>query len=94
MHRQQIKPGEYGYGRMPYSEACIHLRVAGKAMSFRLTTGSYPSVQLYDDGREYSFPITRGEAGVFDDGQGGFYYYKVEEGIESCVTESQQTVGD
>lgn len=47
---------------LPYSEVCMHMRVAGKEMDVALlSTGM---CQLFDaDGRPFSMPITRGEAG-------------------------------
>lgn len=72
---KRIKPGEFGYAKMPYSEVCMHMRVSGKPMKFLLKDQEYPSVQLYDEeGREYSSPITRGEGGVFEDKEGYYYY--------------------
>jgi hypothetical protein len=47
--------------RLPYSEVCVHMHVAGKVM-FGELDGCM--VQLIDDdGRPFSFPITKGEAG-------------------------------
>lgn len=47
---------------LPYSEVCLHMRVAGRRM---LVGPAGPRMaQLYDDdGKPFSFPITRGEAG-------------------------------
>jgi len=58
-----------------YSECACHIRAAGKVFAFRLTEGRYPMVQLLrPDGGPYSAPITTGEAGVYNDTD-GFYYY-------------------
>lgn len=47
---------------LPFSEVCMHMKVAGKLMYGELV-GEW-MVQLYDEvGRKFSFPITRGEAG-------------------------------
>jgi hypothetical protein len=53
---------------MPFSEVCMHMRIAGKPMWAapcpveRDPRGQM--AQLYDlEGRKFSFPITRGEAG-------------------------------
>lgn len=87
----RIKPGEEGKAVMPYSEVCMHLRVAGKMMRFRLIPNSRdpkyaPSVQLLNpDGSNYSFPIGQGEGGVYydhdcwnegEDREYRYYYYK------------------
>lgn len=52
---------------MPYSEVCIHMRIAGKRMLVEpLPRGMAQVFTL--DGEPFSFPITRGEAGVpYDD---------------------------
>lgn len=47
---------------LPYSEVCMHMKVAGQVMLGELRENDM--VQLYElNGREFSFPITRGEAG-------------------------------
>jgi hypothetical protein len=58
---------------MPYSEVCMHMRIAGKKMACALV-GSRPMVQLFDlqTGSPFSAPILTGEAGVFEDSDG--YY--------------------
>lgn len=87
----RIKPGEEGQSIMPYSEVCMHLRVAGKMMRFRLIENARdaryaPSVQLLNpDGTELSFPIGAGEGGVYydydrweegEDREYKWYYYR------------------
>lgn len=48
---------------MPYSEVCMHMRIAGKTMW--VADAGQRMAQLYDPetGRPFSFPITHGEAG-------------------------------
>lgn len=47
----------------PYSEVCMHMRVAGKPMW--VSPVGAPMAQLYDlEGVKFSFPICRGEAGL------------------------------
>lgn len=47
----------------PYSEVCMHLRVAGTPVLVEPRPDGM--AQLYDtDGRSISFPITRTEAGL------------------------------
>lgn len=72
--------GDSGAKHMPYSEVCIHMRIAGKIMGFKIV--SKTSVQLFDsEGKVFSFPIGTGEAGFFNGIDGSFYYYlpKLEE---------------
>jgi hypothetical protein len=48
---------------LPYSEVCVHMRVAGTKM-WAEPIGT-AMAQLYGlDGRRFSFPITCGEAGL------------------------------
>jgi hypothetical protein len=67
-----IAPGEIGTAEMPWSEVCMHLRVAGKVMRFEFLG---TAVQLLDeDGKPFSFPITAGEAGIHQHPDGTYYY--------------------
>lgn len=53
---------------LPYSEVCMHLRVAGLPRSVEvLATGAQI---LNEDGTPYSFPVTHGEAGIYRDAKG------------------------
>lgn len=73
-NRKPVIPGERYQGEMPHSEVCIHMRVAGKIMEFELLENER-SVQLYKNGQPFSSPILYGEAGVFRDYDGTFYFY-------------------
>lgn len=69
MGTQPIYPSQELVLRLPYSEVCMHLRVAGTRMRARLLADGM--VQLLDqDGQEFSFPITAGEAGLHHDHHG------------------------
>ena len=47
---------------MPWSEVCMHMKIAGTIMLGELLPNGM--VQLYTlDGAQFSFPITAGEAG-------------------------------
>lgn len=47
---------------LPFSEVCMHMRVAGRTM-WVAPVGTM--AQIYDDdGRKFSIPVTRGEAGL------------------------------
>jgi hypothetical protein len=70
--KRLIQPNQEFTTELPYSEVCMHLRVAGTRMGARLQPNGM--VQLLGrDGREFSFPITAGEAGVYHDDQAGWY---------------------
>ena len=65
-NRMYLQAGDVVRVRLPYSEVCIHMRVAGKPMNVQLLQeGSSPMAQLLnDDGSRFSFPILLGEAGI------------------------------
>lgn len=64
----RIKTGDVVRLKMPWSEVCMHLKVAGQVRNVRvLDTGAQI---LNDDGTPYSFPVTHGEAGIYTDAQG------------------------
>jgi hypothetical protein len=67
--RQPINPDQEFVLELPYSEVCMHLRVAGTRMRARLLPDGM--VQLLDqEGHQFSFPITAGEAGLHHDRDG------------------------
>lgn len=72
--RVYVRPNTLFLNYMPYSEVCMHMRIAGKPMACKLV-GDRPMVQLYDiTTREpFSFPITAGEAGLYTDSDGEHY---------------------
>jgi len=61
--------------RLAYSEACVHMRVAGKPMNVQIVQSGDSAVAqlLNDDGSRFSFPITLSEAGIHTDGVGRHY---------------------
>jgi hypothetical protein len=69
MGTQPIHPGQELVLELPYSEVCMHLRVAGTRMRARLLPNGMVQL-LQPDGREFSFPITAGEAGLHHDHDG------------------------
>lgn len=70
----RIDIGDEGRKVMPWSEACMHMRVHDKVMRFRLVSALMVQL-LNDDGSPFSIPITHGEAGVFHD-EDGYYYHE------------------
>ena len=70
-----LKPGQHVSIRLPWSEVCMHMRVADTVMDVELTEGPYPMAQLWKDGRRFSFPVTCGEAGIYRQHDGLFYAY-------------------
>lgn len=84
---KRIYPSEPGHieamscGRaiMPYSEVCMHMKIAGKPMYFQLIEirPSRCLVQLYDAENQTSpwfSPILPSEAGLFQDDESYYYY--------------------
>jgi hypothetical protein len=70
-----LQAGDVVRVRLPWSEVCMHMRVAGKPMNVQIVVeGTYPVGQLLnDDGTRFSSPILLGEAGVHTDGAGRHY---------------------
>lgn len=76
-NRVAVKPNQWARIRVPFSEVCMHMRVAGDVMDAQLLARTYGggdrvfySVQLWTlDGRPFSGPITYGEAGFYRDGE-------------------------
>ena len=61
---------------MPFSEVCVHMRIAGTVMMAELLPTEYSATaQIYTlEGNTFSFPVTYSEAGFYKD-QNGYYYY-------------------
>jgi hypothetical protein len=74
-NRMYLQAGDVVRVRLPYSEVCIHMQVAGKPMNVQLLyEGRSPMAQLFkDDGSRFSFPILLGEAGIYTDDAGHHY---------------------
>jgi len=69
----RIAPGERGQTVMPHSEVMIHMRLAGQTLCFTYL-GTCRGVQVERDGRPFSSPVCPGEAGIYFDSAGAFYY--------------------
>ena len=53
---------------LPHTEVCMHLQVAGRTRWVAPVEGGM--AQIYNDsGSRFSAPVTRGEAGLDEDGQ-------------------------
>lgn len=69
-----VRPGDFFEITLPYSEVCMHMRVADTRMTAELTMHIHPMVQLWKDGRHFSGAITTGEAGLYRDEPHGMFY--------------------
>jgi hypothetical protein len=69
--KRLIRPTEEFTTQLPFSEVCMHLRVAGTQMRARLEPNQMVQL-LHPDGSQFSFPITAAEAGLDTDGQGAW----------------------
>lgn len=67
---KRINVGEIVRVELPFSEVCMHMRVAG--VSRNVEVRSDGAQILNEDGSKFSFPVTHGEAGVYRDAN-GFY---------------------
>lgn len=83
--RQYVSVGDTVTVELPYSEVCMHMRVAGRQLQVELQPARYfngepapgsPVAQiLSESGRPFSFPVLYGEAGFYRDESGRFYTY-------------------
>jgi hypothetical protein len=69
-----VHPGDVVKVQLPYSEVCMHMKVAGQIRSIEVLANS--AQILNDDGSEFSFPITYGEAGIYS-AEFGYYVWRV-----------------
>lgn len=77
MPKQQkhyLRIGSQAVVTMPYSEVCMHMRVAGKRMVVLLKNERQAQLFPIASTHPFSAPILPGEAGLYRDA-GGFYYY-------------------
>ena len=74
-NRVYVQAGDVIRLRLPWSEVCMHMRVAGKPMNVQIVVEGTSAVAqlLTDDGSRFSFPILLGEAGIYTDGAGKHY---------------------
>lgn len=73
--RINVAPGETVEITLPYSEVCMHMQVSGKRMAVRLENGTTCMAQLLnDDGSNFSMAVTPGEAGLYHDAAGYYFY--------------------
>lgn len=65
---KRIKSGDVVRVKLPWSEACMYMRVADQVRNVRVFDNA--ASILNEDGTPFSFPITHGEAGIYSDAQG------------------------
>lgn len=71
MNLRYVKTGDVVRKRLPWSEVCMYMRVAGKFFDCEIKD---KSVQLWKDNRKFSIPITHGEAGFYTNTEGRHWY--------------------
>lgn len=72
----RMEIGETVTMEIGYSECAMSMRVAGKIMQVRLLPSECHGAlaQLMEGGHEFSAPILVGEAGIYRDDDGYYYY--------------------
>lgn len=75
MDKRYVDPGETVSVELPYSEVCMHMRVAGKRMDVQFLSERNGAQLLNANGSRFSFPILPGEAGFYRETDGRHYYY-------------------
>lgn len=68
---QVLRLGDIVTRTMPFSEACMHMKVAGKVHSVLVTRDG--AQILNHDGTKFSFEVALGEAGIYTDDCGRWY---------------------
>ncbi|MFF8283295.1 hypothetical protein ACF06W_11300 [Streptomyces albus] len=69
--RVDLEIGDRARLELPWSEVCMHLKVAGAVMEVEIRKHG---AQLLKAGEPYSTPITWGEAGIYTDAATGRPY--------------------
>lgn len=64
----RVKSGDVVRLQMPWSEVCMHLRVADQVRNVKVHDTS--ASILNEDGTAYTFPVTHGEVGIYSDADG------------------------
>lgn len=67
MSKRYVNVGEMVTAELPWSEVCMHLRLAGETRDLLLLADG---VQIMHNGAKVSFPVTHGEAGFYRDADG------------------------
>ena len=76
--KRHVRSGDIVRLKLPHSEVCMHMRVAGREMDVLVLTGGAQLVEP-ETGTPYSAPILHGEAGIYsEDGPDGPRLYVVE----------------
>ncbi|MFE3205752.1 hypothetical protein [Embleya sp. NPDC059237] len=70
--RKPLRVGDRVRVRLPWSEVCLHMRVADREMDVEVLADGMAQLRTLD-GALFSAPITWGEAGVYRDRDGRPY---------------------
>jgi hypothetical protein len=68
--KKRVQPGDIVSITLPWSEVCMHLRVAGQVWDVQVLRDGAQLVGRAPERMQYSFPITHGEAGIYTDADG------------------------
>jgi hypothetical protein len=68
--KRRLKSGDIVTLTLPYSEVCMHLRVAGQVWDVQVLPDGAQNVGRAPERMHYSFPVTHGEAGIYSDAEG------------------------
>lgn len=70
--KKRLHPGDEVRLTMPWSEACMYLRITDQVRLVRVLDRG--AQILNHDGTRYSFPLTHGEVGILSDAEGLYAY--------------------
>ena len=80
-HRVTAVVGECYRMVMPYSEVCMHMRIAGKEMLVQPIEGGCMAQIFNLDGTHFSSPVLPSEAGFFRNSDGSRYFHRDQNGV-------------
>lgn len=66
--KKRVQVGDTLTVKLPFSEVCMHLQVAGKKRPIHVLQTM--TQILNEDGTPFSIPVTHGEAGLYSDAEG------------------------
>jgi hypothetical protein len=70
-----------------FSECAMSMQIAGKVLEVELipSEGHGAMAQVYREGKPYSAPILLGEAGIYIESVGRYYYYPAMDRCGKCA---------
>lgn len=74
MEKRRVDQGDIIRVTLPYSEVCMHMKVAGQSRLVELLSDNAAQIYADDGVKTFSFPVLPGEAGLYRDDLGWYVY--------------------